>query len=93
MSTNIPNNLERYTAGATTQTFLNIWFRLLALTGLEVFLAYEQIPVLIFLTALVQACPYIKAATIIAYFMHLKFEKLCQPLPDVISDVDPLYQS
>jgi cytochrome c oxidase subunit 4 len=61
--------------GASTRTFLNVWIGLLALTGIEVFLAYEQIPVLIFLTALV-GLSVIKAALIIAYFMHLKFEKL-----------------
>jgi cytochrome c oxidase subunit 4 len=45
------------------------------MTGIEVFLAYEQIPVIIFLTALV-GLSVIKAALIIAYFMHLRFEKL-----------------
>ena len=62
-------------SGATTKAFLNVWFILLALTGIEVFLAYEQVPVLIFLTALV-GLSIIKAALIIAYFMHLKFERL-----------------
>jgi cytochrome c oxidase subunit 4 len=61
--------------GATTRVFLNVWLALLFMTGIEVFLAYEQIPVLIFLTALV-GLSVIKAALIIAYFMHLKFEKL-----------------
>jgi len=61
--------------GATTKAFVNVWFALLFMTGVEVFLAYEQIPVLIFLTALV-GLSVIKAALIIAYFMHLKFEKL-----------------
>ncbi|MGA3044186.1 MAG: cytochrome C oxidase subunit IV family protein [Bryobacteraceae bacterium] len=62
-------------AGATTKAFVTVWFALLFMTGVEVFLAYEQIPVLIFLTALV-GLSVIKAALIIAYFMHLKFEKL-----------------
>jgi cytochrome c oxidase subunit 4 len=61
--------------GATTKAFLTVWFALLFMTGIEVFLAYEQIPVLIFLTALV-GLSVIKAALIIAYFMHLRFEKL-----------------
>jgi cytochrome c oxidase subunit 4 len=52
-----------------------VWFALLLMTGIEVFLAYEQIPVLIFLTALV-GLSIVKAALIIAYFMHLKFERL-----------------
>jgi cytochrome c oxidase subunit IV len=62
-------------SGATTKTFLYVWFALLFMTGVEVFLAYEQIPVIIFLTALV-GLSVIKAALIIAYFMHLKFERL-----------------
>lgn len=61
--------------GASTKAFLTVWFALLFMTGVEVFLAYEQIPIIIFLTALV-GLSVIKAALIIAYFMHLKFEKL-----------------
>ena len=61
--------------GGTTRAFVTVWCALLFMTGVEVFLAYEQIPVLIFLTALV-GLSVIKAALIIAYFMHLKFEKL-----------------
>lgn len=61
--------------GASTKTFITVWFALLFMTGVEVMLAYMQPPVLIFLTALV-GLSVIKAALIIAYFMHLKFEKL-----------------
>ena len=61
--------------GATTKTFTTVWLALLFMTGIEVFLAYEQVPVLIFLTALI-GLSVIKAALIIAYFMHLKFERL-----------------
>jgi cytochrome c oxidase subunit 4 len=61
--------------GATTLTFAKIWIVLLVLTGVEIFLAYEQLPTLIMLTILV-GLSVIKAALIIAYFMHLKFERL-----------------
>ncbi len=61
-------------SGATTGSFVKVWIALLAITGVEVFLAYEQVPTLIMLTALV-GLSVIKAALIIAYFMHLKFEK------------------
>jgi len=61
--------------GGTTQTFLYVWIALLVMTGIEVLLAYEQVPTLIMLTALL-GLSIIKAALIIAYFMHLKFEKL-----------------
>ena len=61
---------------ATTKTFIYVWVALLAMTGVEVLLAYEQVPTLIMLTALL-GLSIIKAALIIAYFMHLKFERLC----------------
>jgi cytochrome c oxidase subunit 4 len=61
--------------GATTMTFAKVWIVLLVLTAVEVFLAYEQVPTLIMLTILV-GLSVIKAALIIAYFMHLKFERL-----------------
>lgn len=61
--------------GATTLTFTKVWFVLLSLTGVEVLLAYEQVPTLIMLTVLL-GLSIIKAALIIAYFMHLKFERL-----------------
>jgi cytochrome c oxidase subunit IV len=61
--------------GATTKTFGIVWIALLVLTGVEVLLCYEQLPTLIMLTLLV-GLSVIKAALIIAYFMHLKFERL-----------------
>jgi cytochrome c oxidase subunit 4 len=66
-------NVE-HTHTATTRTFINIWIALLALTAVEVFLAYVQVGLLVMLTALV-GLSVIKAALIIAYFMHLKFER------------------
>ena len=60
--------------GATTGTFTKIWFVLLALTAVEVFLCYKQLPTLTMLTLLV-GLSVIKAALIIGYFMHLKFER------------------
>ena len=74
------------TSAARPITFLNVWIVLLVLTGVEVFLAYEQVPTLIMLTALL-GLSVVKAAMIIAYFMHLKFEKL-QPVSDAVSDAD-----
>ncbi len=64
-----------HAAGLTTLTFAKVWISLLVLTGVEVFLAYEQVPILMMLTALI-GLSVIKAALIIAYFMHLKFERL-----------------
>lgn len=59
----------------TTRLFLSILAWLLGLTGIEVFLAYKQVPITIMLTVLM-GLSLIKAALIIAYFMHLRFERL-----------------
>ncbi len=61
--------------GGTTRQFVTVWMALLGMTGIEVLLAYEHVPPLIMLTALL-GLSVIKAALIIAYFMHLKFERL-----------------
>jgi cytochrome c oxidase subunit 4 len=58
----------------TIKSFTVVWIILLALTGIEVLLAYEQVNPVIMLTILV-GLSVIKAAMIIAYFMHLKFER------------------
>ena len=52
-----------------------VWFWLLAMTGIEVFLAYMQLSLHVMLIALL-GLSVVKAALIIAYFMHLKFERL-----------------
>ncbi len=51
-----------------------VWGWLLALTAVEVFLAYLQLPLKIMLACLL-VLSVIKAALIMAYFMHLKFER------------------
>ena len=72
MSTHVE---EIHSHGPGIPTFAKVWVALLVLTGAEVFLAYEQVPLLIMLTVLL-GLSVIKAALIIAYFMHLKFERL-----------------
>ena len=52
-----------------------IWVSLLALTGFEVLLAYIQVPIT-FMLIILMGASIIKAALIVAYFMHLKFERL-----------------
>jgi len=59
---------------ATTRVFLIVWFWLLALTGVEVFLGYKQLELKLMLV-LLMGLSIIKAALIIAYFMHLRYEK------------------
>lgn len=51
-----------------------VWVGLLVLTLLEVFLAYERVPIHIMLVALL-GMSVLKAAMIVAWFMHLKFER------------------
>jgi len=58
----------------TTRIFLIVWFWLLALTGVEVFLGYEQLELKLMLVLLL-GLSVIKAALIIAYFMHLRYER------------------
>jgi len=59
----------------TKRLFVSVWAWLLGLTAFEVFLAYLRLPSLIMLTILV-GLSLIKAALIVSYFMHLRFERL-----------------
>jgi cytochrome c oxidase subunit 4 len=61
--------------GAKTATFVMVWIGLVFITGIEVVLAYEQVRPDLMLTILI-GLSVIKAALIMSYFMHLKFEKL-----------------
>lgn len=70
-----PKELVPVHFDGTTRLFLSILAWLLALTGIEVYLAYKQVPIPIMLTVLI-GLSVIKAALIIAYFMHLRFERL-----------------
>jgi len=57
------------------RTFSKVWIALLAMTAVEVWLCYIQLATAPMLTLLV-GLSIVKAALIIAYFMHLKFERL-----------------
>jgi len=61
-------------AGASVGTNLAIWVGLVAITFLEVFLAYKQLQPSVMLTVLV-ILSVVKASMIMSYFMHLKYEK------------------
>ena len=65
---------EGHSVGSA-KLFSKVWVWLLLLTALEVFLAYERLAVVLMLTILV-GLSLIKSALIIAYFMHLRFERL-----------------
>ena len=53
--------------------FFWVWGALLLMTGIEVFLAYQNMEPVRMLSILM-GLSIIKAALIIAYFMHMKFE-------------------
>jgi|SRR5215813_6692799 len=65
---------DEHFAGSN-KLFISVWVWLLVLTGIEVFLAYKPMPIHYMLTILM-GLSIIKAALIVAYFMHLKFERL-----------------
>ncbi len=59
----------------TNRLFISVWGWLLLLTGFEVFLGYEHLPV-IYMLVILMGVSIVKAALIVAYFMHLRFERL-----------------
>ncbi len=61
--------------GGTTRLYIAVWIGLLAFTGIEVYLGYIHLPLHLMLT-LLMGISVIKAALIMAYFMHLRFERL-----------------
>lgn len=67
-------HVEEHFAGSN-KLFISIWIWLVVLTLIEIFLAYKPMHILLMLTVLL-GLSIIKAALIVAYFMHLKFERL-----------------
>jgi cytochrome c oxidase subunit 4 len=65
---------EEHFAGSN-RLFLSVWGWLLLLTGFEVFLGYMQLPV-VYMLVILMGASIVKAALIVAYFMHLRFERL-----------------
>jgi cytochrome c oxidase subunit 4 len=62
------------TANSHTATFLKVWTGLLGLTVIEVILGYIQFATHIMLS-LLMAFSIVKAYLIMAYFMHLKYDR------------------
>jgi cytochrome c oxidase subunit IV len=62
-------------AVGSTKLFVLVWVWLAVITFIEVFLAYERLqPSLMLSLLVVLSC--VKAALIISYFMHLKYERI-----------------
>jgi cytochrome c oxidase subunit 4 len=64
---------EEHFAGSN-KLFISIWVWLVGLTLVEIFLAYKPMPIHLMLIVLL-GLSIIKAALIMAYFMHLKYER------------------
>jgi cytochrome c oxidase subunit IV len=62
-------------AVGSTRLFVMVWVWLAVITFIEVFLAYERLRPDLMLTLLV-VLSIVKAALIVSYFMHLKYEKI-----------------
>lgn len=60
---------------ASLKLFMVVWVSLLVLTGVEVFLAYQNLEVKLMLIILM-TLSIVKASLIISYFMHLRFERM-----------------
>ena len=67
-------HVDEHFAGSN-KLFISIWVWLVVLTLIEIFLAYKPMSLVLMLTILL-GLSIIKAALIMAYFMHLKFERL-----------------
>jgi len=59
----------------SNKLFTSIWVWLVILTLIEIALAYKPMSTVLMLTILL-GLSIIKAALIVAYFMHLKYERL-----------------
>jgi cytochrome c oxidase subunit 4 len=57
-----------------TKAYLIVWSGLLILTILEVILAYTSLGVTVMLVTLL-LLSFVKTGLIVAYFMHMKFER------------------
>jgi cytochrome c oxidase subunit IV len=58
-----------------SRLYVMVWLGLLALTAVEVVLAYVQVFSTAGMLSILMFLSLIKAAMIVAYFMHLRFEK------------------
>jgi cytochrome c oxidase subunit 4 len=63
-------------AGTSARTYAWIWIYLLAITGVEVVLAYVHLFSTVGMLVVLMVLSIVKAGLIVAYFMHLKFERM-----------------
>lgn len=75
MSAHSPASHSSSEHAGTPRLFVWVWIWLVAITGIEVYLAYLQLEPKLML-ALLLGLSVTKAALIMSYFMHLRFERL-----------------
>jgi cytochrome c oxidase subunit IV len=63
----------------STKLFVTVWVVLAVVTAIEVYLGYVQLQPTLMLTLLI-ALSLFKAGLIVAYFMHLKYERFSMTL-------------
>jgi caa(3)-type oxidase subunit IV len=63
-------------AHPSTKLFVWVWIWLVAITGVEVLLAYVHIQPASLMLAMLLGMSVVKAALIMSYFMHLRYERL-----------------
>jgi cytochrome c oxidase subunit IV len=78
-------SMENAHAGANSRLFLIVWLYLLVITAVEVVLAYLQLFRTEIMLLILMILSAVKAGLIIAYFMHLRFEK-----PSLILSIIPV---
>ena len=62
-------------SGSSTRSYVWVWVYLLALTALEVFLVDVRVFPTLGMLIVLMVLSLVKAGLIMAYFMHLRFEK------------------
>lgn len=60
--------------GGSNRENIIIWIALLVLTAIEIYLGYKHLPPILMLVLLI-GLSLVKAGLIVAYFMHMKFER------------------
>jgi cytochrome c oxidase subunit 4 len=73
MSSHATDTEEHFSG--SNRLFFSVWIWLLLLTAFEVFLGYIHLSV-VYMLVILMGASIIKAALIVAYFMHLRFERM-----------------
>lgn len=68
------DHTEQAHSESGTRSIFVVWFSLLALTAIEVLLGYKQLELKLML-GILMGLSLVKASLIIAYFMHLRYER------------------